>query len=181
MKMGQVIGMRNIFYLYIAAALIIGVADPAQYNYEKPRIKGVGYRNSTSELEKANWFYNQGEYDEAILAYDEAIRLEPEDAAAWNNKGNALDDLGRYDEAILAYDEAIRLDPEFAVAWYNKGNALRDVGKYDEAIKAYDQAISINPQYANAWNNKGVALQALGRTSEADAAFAKAEELENAA
>ena len=65
------------------------------------------------------WFYeglalyNQSKYDEAIRAYDEAIRLNPEDAGAWNYKGNALRGLGRYNEAIQAYDEAIRLDPKY--------------------------------------------------------------------
>ena len=55
---------------------------------------------------------SQGKYDEAIKAYDEAIRLDPNYADAWNNKGIALDDQGKYDEAIKAYDEAIRLDPK---------------------------------------------------------------------
>jgi tetratricopeptide (TPR) repeat protein len=32
----------------------------------------------------------QDKYDEAIKDYDEAIRLDPKYAAAWNNKGNAL-------------------------------------------------------------------------------------------
>ena len=34
--------------------------------------------------------YGQGKYDEAIKAYDEAIRLDPNYAMAWNNKGIAL-------------------------------------------------------------------------------------------
>ena len=88
----------------------------------------------------------QGKYDEAIKAYDEAIRLDPNLAEAWNNKGNALYSQGKYDEAIKAYDEAIRLDPNFADAWCNKGNALDDKGKYDEAIKAYDEAIRLRSQ-----------------------------------
>jgi tetratricopeptide (TPR) repeat protein len=67
---------------------------------------------------------NQGKYAEAIQAYDEAIRLDPEDAGPWNDKGSALYNLGKYAEAIQAYDEAIRLDPGDAIAWYNKGSAL---------------------------------------------------------
>ncbi|NYT02918.1 MAG: tetratricopeptide repeat protein, partial [Methanosarcinales archaeon] len=44
------------------------------------------------------------------------IRLDPEHAVAWNNRGLALASQGRYDEAIQAYDEALRLDPELAQA-----------------------------------------------------------------
>ena len=99
---------------------------------------------------------NQGKYNEAIKAYDEAIRLDPKHAAAWNNKGIALNNQGKYNEAIEAYDEAIRLDPNYAAAWNNKGIALNNQGKYDEAIKAYDEAIRLDPNYAAAWNNKGM-------------------------
>jgi tetratricopeptide (TPR) repeat protein len=42
-------------------------------------------------------------------AYDEAIRLDLNDAMAWNNKGLALKNHGKYDEAIQAYNEAIRV------------------------------------------------------------------------
>ena len=44
----------------------------------------------------------QGKYDEAIKAFDEAIRLDPNLAGAWNNKGVALNSQGNYDEAIKA-------------------------------------------------------------------------------
>ena len=70
--------------------------------------------------------YSHGEYDEAVKAYEEAIRLNPKDADAWIGKGSALGKQGKYDEVIKAYEEAIRLDPKLAMAWYNKGNALDD-------------------------------------------------------
>jgi tetratricopeptide (TPR) repeat protein len=50
------------------------------------------------------------------VAYDEAIRLNPNYAAAWYNKGRALDAQGKYDEAIKAYDEAIRLNTDYSEA-----------------------------------------------------------------
>ena len=131
-----------------------------------------------------DWFnkgivlYNQDKYDEAIKAFDEAIKLDPKYAYAWNGKGIALADQGKYDEAIEAYDEAIKLDPKDARTWYNKGITLgKDLGRYDEAIKAFDEAIKLDPKLAMAWNNKGTALKLLGRTTEANVAFTKAKEL----
>jgi len=74
-------------------------------------------------------------HDEAIKAFDEAIRLDPNHARAWINKGIAFGEQDKYNEAIKAFEEAIRLDPNYADAWHNKGIASGEQGKYDEAIK----------------------------------------------
>ena len=58
-------------------------------------------------LDKGFALQNQNKLDEAIKAYDEALRLDPNLATTWYNKGLALDSQGKYDEAIKAYDEAI--------------------------------------------------------------------------
>jgi tetratricopeptide (TPR) repeat protein len=39
-------------------------------------------------------------YEEAINAYDQAIKINPEDAWNWYYKGKALSDLGKYEESI---------------------------------------------------------------------------------
>ena len=122
-------------------------------------------------------YSSRGNDSAALAAYDEAIRINPGYALAWNNKGVTLSDLGRKDEAIVAYDQALKINPGYALAWFNKGVALSDLGRKDEAIVAYDRALKINPGYALAWFNKGVALSALGRKDEALAAYERALDL----
>jgi Flp pilus assembly protein TadD len=82
----------------------------------------------------------QGKYNEAIKASDEAIRLDPNIAMTWSNKGGALYSQGKYDDAIKAYDKAVQLDPKDAMFWNNKGIALEDLGRTTEADAAFTKA-----------------------------------------
>jgi len=50
-------------------------------------------------------------YDEAIIHYDSALDLEPNNLQALNNKANALANLQNYDEAILTYHKALATAP----------------------------------------------------------------------
>ena len=59
--------------------------------------------------------------EEAIIEFDEAIRLDPKLALAYNNRGASYYDLGQYQRAIEDFDEAIRLDPKFVLAYANRG------------------------------------------------------------
>ena len=85
----------------------------------------------------------------------------PRYAAAWYNKGVALDSLGRYEEALAAYDRALALElkPGLAAAWRNKGVALDNLGRYEEAIGWPDnRALGLDPGLVDAWYNKGNVL-----------------------
>ncbi len=50
------------------------------------------------------------EIEEALTAYEQAIRLDPNFANAYNNKGIALNDLKRYKEADQAFEKARQLE-----------------------------------------------------------------------
>jgi tetratricopeptide (TPR) repeat protein len=114
------------------------------------------------------------EYEAAISSYDQALKIKPELHQAWNNRGNALDDLGRIEEAISSYDQALKIKPDKHEAWYNRGIALRNLGRIEEAISSYDQALKIKPDSHEAWNNRGYALDDLGRIEEAISSYDQA-------
>ena len=90
-----------------------------------------------------------------ISAYDQAIRLDPGNSAAYNNRGSVKAELKQNEEAIEDFDRAIRLNPNHSVAYYNRGNAKVSLEQYEEAIKDYDQAIRLNPKYSAAYYNRG--------------------------
>jgi len=58
---------------------------------------------------------NDGRWQEAIAEYDEAIRLNPQYAEAYNDRGIAYCNLGEHQRAIEDLNEAIRLDPQLAL------------------------------------------------------------------
>jgi Flp pilus assembly protein TadD len=81
-----------------------------------------------------------GDYEEAVRAFHEVVRLEPEFAAdAWERLGFAYHKLRQYDQAVMAYCEAIRLKPDFRTAWYNIGVAYAVEGNHIEVMQAYEK------------------------------------------
>ena len=66
----------------------------------------------------------KGQFDLAIVDFNEAIRLNPEYADAFYNRGNAYAEQREYDRAIASYDKAIRLKPKCAVAIKNRAAAI---------------------------------------------------------
>ena len=93
--------------------------------------------------------------ESAINAYNEAIRLKPDYAEAYNNRGAAKSGLGQHGDAIVDYNKAIRLKPNYVEAYNNRGNAKNHLGQREEAIADYDEAIRLKPDYAEAYINRG--------------------------
>ena len=111
---------------------------------------------------------------DSILAYDRAIRLRPDLAEAYNNRGNVKYFLGQPEAAIADHDEAVRLKPDFAEAYTNRGTAKAKLERHDDAIADYDEAIRLKPDLAGAYNNRANAKAMLGRLDDAIADYDEA-------
>jgi len=121
-----------------------------------------------------NALQEQGELEEAIEAYNQALALKPDYAEAYNNMGNALKKQGKSIEAIEAYKKALALKPNYAEAYNNMGTVLQEQGELEEAIDAYKKALALKPDYAEAYYNMGNTLQEQGKLEEAMEALNKA-------
>jgi tetratricopeptide (TPR) repeat protein/serine/threonine protein kinase len=125
-----------------------------------------------------NALYDNGQLDEAIAEWHEALRLQKalqqDLPQAHTNLGIALRDKGLLDEAIAEHREAIRLKKDAAAAHTNLGGALRAKGLLDEAIAEHREAIRLQKDLPQAHNNLAVALRDKGLLDEAIAAFREA-------
>lgn len=101
-------------------------------------------------------YINLTQYDQAIPAYREALRILPEYSFAWSGLGRAQFGLKQYDQAIQSWQEALRIQPEDADAWYNLGNTHFILGQQGQAIPALREAMRIQPEKVNAWQRLGM-------------------------
>jgi len=52
-----------------------------------------------------------GQYEDALACFEQAILLSPEDPDLWNSKASALRSMGRYEEAIECFNRSLEIDP----------------------------------------------------------------------
>jgi len=98
---------------------------------------------SEEQFIKGNKNLEAKEYKKAVDCYNKAIKIEPLDARAWNNKGYVLFTLGKYNEAIKSFDKALEIAPGMlgGMVWSIKADALKALGKNNEALECYDKAL----------------------------------------
>ncbi len=85
----------------------------------------------------------QGHLQEAIAEYDEALRLNPQDAVAYANRGLTYLNLGDYQRAIANLDEALRLDPQNVLAYANRALSYTLLGNDVDAERDAKRAIQL--------------------------------------
>jgi len=95
----------------------------------------------------------KGQADQAMLHYEEAIKLVPNYADAYYNRGNILFANGRVDEAIADWEKSLQLKPNDADAHTCLGNALLRQGFPNEAIAHYEKASEFAPEDPRSRNN----------------------------
>ena len=136
MRSGSRIPRQAVLALVIAAALI-------------PSATRVGTR---AQNEDAATFYQQGlslvaaeNFDEAIKAFSQAIKLKPEFAEAYLQLGEAYWEKGEAKKALEAYKQSLKYQPDSARAYADLGAAY-PYSDYKKAVEAYSEAIRIDPK-----------------------------------
>ncbi|GAB4213382.1 MAG: hypothetical protein OHK0012_09420 [Synechococcales cyanobacterium] len=130
------------------------------------------------QFDRAESYWNQGNWTEALAAYDRALNIDANFALAWGRRGDVLVKLGRYGEAVNSYNGSLNLNP------YDEGIRLRlamiqgRLKRYKSAVVSYDKVLEMDPDNAVVWHNRSLRLAQLGRPTLALKSVDKALELQ---
>lgn len=113
----------------------------------------------------------QGENQEALAAFKQAVALDAEDAAAQNNLGVALLQEAQYNQAIEHILKAVELHPGSAQAYFNLGNAYLVAGDLEAAARQYRKSFDLDPKQLEAKAMWAGILLKQNRVAEAQVAW----------
>jgi tetratricopeptide (TPR) repeat protein len=156
------------------AELPDGASNGRELTPARPANDGHFYR------ERGIAAYGKGDFLGAIGNFDEAIRLNPDDAQSYNIRGNVWDELGIFERALADYDEAIRIDPNDPAVYHDRAILWQRKGALDKALVDLDRAIRFSFDDANLYCDRGLIWYQKGRHGRAIADFDRAIKLDPA-
>jgi tetratricopeptide (TPR) repeat protein len=114
---------------------------PAEIEYFKGQIEMLG-----------------GNFTTAIEHFDAAVKYNPIDGAAYNDRALCMVELGIIDEAFDYFDKGIEVEPDYATIYHNKGWLLNNIGRHSEAIEYFKKALKLDPDRPVTYDNLADAL-----------------------
>jgi Flp pilus assembly protein TadD len=102
--------------------------------------------NAKPRIELGNLYFDAERYDDAIMWYEQAVKLSPNDPNLSTDLGVSYYYTNQPDKALARFDASLKIDPKHVKTLLNLGIVLA-FGKQDlaGATKAWEQVIAIDP------------------------------------
>jgi serine/threonine protein kinase/Flp pilus assembly protein TadD len=122
----------------------------------------------------AQAYRGMGDMTRSLAVCNAAIRYDPHNGWARNERGCTYIDLGDWDRAIADFDVSLRDNPNDAWGYASRGRAYRGKGDLDHSLADLTEAIRISPRTPNFYFQRGLTQSARGDSDRAIADFSEA-------
>jgi tetratricopeptide (TPR) repeat protein len=165
-----------IYPQYATSYTILGMA------YERLGVSLQAIESYGKAIELNPQFYlayngRERAFQQVLKKSAEAVKSNPEDAAAYINRGTAHALMKNYQEALGDYNRAIRLNSQITAVYYNRGLVYSHMGDYQRAIKDFGTVLQNSPEDSDTYYRRGSALKELGEEEKAEKDFLTAAHL----
>jgi tetratricopeptide (TPR) repeat protein len=143
-------------------------------------LNGIGAKYAENEafLFKLGAVYERlNLLDDAVQAYQHALKLEPTSGIGWTSLGGTLAKLKRFAEAEDAAKQAVKQSPDYGLAWALLGKLYSDGSRYADAADAFQKATQLMPKDAEFWRSLADSYSKMNESAKSEEAFEKFQEL----
>jgi len=132
----------------------------------------MGTKNASAYLIKADILMrSKKDYEGALAAMDEAIKLEPRYSGYFVNRAFIKYNLDDYFGAMADFDYAIALDPASLEGHFNRALLLSEVGDNNKAIEDFNYVLKSHPDNFMAHYNRAMLYFRTGQYKKAIADY----------
>ncbi len=112
---------------------------------EKPIVSIEDKQEAVIFVKKAERLLNEGNHDEAILEFRNAIQLDPENANAYLGRGQCLVEIDQKQDALNSFEKACQLDPMLQEGHLQISKLALNRGEIDRAFDHAETALKLVP------------------------------------
>lgn len=95
--------------------------------------------------EKGNSCVREGKYEEAMLHYSHAIKLDPKNYTLFSNRSLTFLRMKHFYFALEDAKETIKLNPTWAKGYFRLGEVQRNAYQFVDALLSYKRALELQP------------------------------------
>jgi tetratricopeptide (TPR) repeat protein len=143
----------------------------------EPRRPGVHYRLGRALLSRSHQMNSTEDAAEAEKEFQQELDLDPANANAAYEVGEARRKAGQFEDAQHLFERAVSAHPEFEEAQVGLAAALIALHKPADALLHAQKAVELRAEDEAAWYRLVQVHRALGNTAEQQAALAKFNQL----
>jgi len=153
----------------------------ASVNADKLKFAGQSPEQAAmAAYQKASALFEQRQYEPALAAVEEALRLNPKLVPALTLKGRLAMTANRFDIATACLRRAVEIEPDSAANQFLLGFALYVENDFVRALEPLERAAGLKPGDARTEFYLALTSEGLGRSGDAIAAYERALKLEKA-
>lgn len=120
------------------SAMVLALEEQAKSNPSDP----------APPLKLADYLYDHGKYEQAIIGYEKALQLDPTNVNASTDLGTCYFNVGRSDDALRQFHHSLAVEPRHQPTLYNI-IVVQMEGKHDykAAEEAWETLHRVNAAY----------------------------------